>query len=246
MKKSLCASILGSLMMCAGLSTTPAADSKPSWKITGDLEEACSCNAACPCWFKSLPTRMTCDGVQVVFIKKGKYGKVPLNGLAVGQFVKSPEGKSMFESFGNWKFDNIYIDEKASDDQRAALKEIAAHLFPPGAKERAFHFVPITREIAGAEHKITVGNVGTVSGHLIDGGYNGSPKINNVPLADPTHQQFLQGETTTLSYHDSGQGWDYKNSNYMFNSFKVDSKEYEKYEAELAKKMAQTGVKPQM
>jgi hypothetical protein len=152
----------------------------------------------------------------------------------------------MFESFGNWKFDNIYIDKKANDAQREALKEIAAHMFAPGAKTREFHYVAITRKIEGAEHSITVGDTGSVSGHLIDGGYAGSPQINNVPLADPTHRQFLQGVTTRLTYTDAGQGWSYKDSNYMFNHFQVDSKEYEKYEADLAAKMAQTTAKPGM
>jgi hypothetical protein len=49
---------------------------KTPWKITGQLEEACSCNAACPCWFDSKPTKMTCGGGQVLFIEKGTYGKV--------------------------------------------------------------------------------------------------------------------------------------------------------------------------
>src|SRR5438093_2189027 len=74
-------------------------ESKPPWKVTGELEEACSCRPACPCWFKSLPSRMTCDGAQIIFISKGRYGKVPLDGLAVGQIVQSPERQSMFESF---------------------------------------------------------------------------------------------------------------------------------------------------
>ena len=242
MKRLFSALIPGVLLACGTVLTGSAADAKPEpkpkWKISGDLEEACSCAPACPCWFKSLPSRMTCDGVQVAFIEKGKYGKVPLDGLAVGQFVQSPEGKSMFESFGNWKFDNVYIDERANEEQRNALKEIAAHLFAPGAKERAFHFVPISRKIEGAEHSVKVGDSGGFSAHLIGGGYEGSPKIHNVPLADPTHKQFLQGETTKLTYTDSGQGWNYENSNYMFNNFKVDSKEYDKFEADFAKKMA--------
>src|SRR5690349_4722448 len=87
---------------------------EPAWKVAGELEEACSCRAPCPCWFKALPSRMTCDGVQIIFINQGRYGKTPLDGLAVAQFVQSPEGKSMFESFGNWNFDYIYIDQKAN------------------------------------------------------------------------------------------------------------------------------------
>src|SRR5437867_11141769 len=92
-----------------------AAASKTPWKISGELEEACSCRPACPCWFKSLPSRMTCDGAQIICISKGKYGKVSLDGLTVAQFVQSPEHQTMFESFGNWNFDYVYIDEKATE-----------------------------------------------------------------------------------------------------------------------------------
>jgi len=246
MKTILSVSVVCGLMTCGSILPGGAADTKPEakpkWTLAGDLEEACSCHPACPCWFKSLPSRMTCDGVQAVFIKKGKYGDTSLDGLAVAQFVQSPEGKSMFESFGNWNFDNVYIDEKATEEQRAALKEIAGHLFPPSAKTRQFLFVPLTRKIDGNEHEVTVGANGGFSGHLIGGGYDGSPKIKNVPLADPTHREYLQGETTHLKYTDAGQGWDYKNSNYMFNHFKVTGKEYDKYEAALAKKMAKAGM----
>ena len=60
----------------------------------------------------------------------------------------------------------------------------------------------------------------------------------NPPLADPTHKEFLQGEATTLTYNDAGQGWKYENSNYMRNKFQVDNRQYAKFEAELARKMA--------
>src|ERR1700747_3694697 len=99
-----------------GVPGNTEAASKPSWRITGELEEACSCRPACPCWFKSLPSRMTCDGAQIIFINKGHFGKTSLDGLAMAQFVQSPEHKSMFESFGNWNFDYVYIDEKASEE----------------------------------------------------------------------------------------------------------------------------------
>ena len=234
--------VAGVLAACgcinAGAAEEPEKAGKTvSWQVKGELEEACSCSAPCPCWFKSLPTRMSCDGVQIVFITGGRYGKTPLDGLAVAQFVQSPDGKTMFESFGDWKFDNIYIDEKATEDQRSALKVLAGHFFPPAAKTRGFKFVPITRKIDGDEHTTTVGSVGVCSGHLIEGGEKGAPKVTNPPLADPTHREFLQGETTTLTYSDAGQGWKYSKTNYMRNKFKVDDRQYGKFEAELAKKM---------
>ena len=61
----------------------------------------------------------------------------------------------------------------------------------------------------------------------------------NPPLADPTHKEFLQGETTKLVYNDAGQDWKYENSNYMYNKFTVDNKQYEKHEAMMAKKMSE-------
>src|SRR5258706_1376292 len=223
-------SILGGLKVCGPAVSTAADDTasaknKTAWKISGDLEEACSCRPACPCWFTSKPSRMICDGVQAVFIQKGRYGKTSLDGLALAQFGQSREGKSMAESFGNWNFDNVYIDERADEEQRAALKEIAAHLFPPAAKSRQFQFVPVSRMIDGAKHSVSVGKSGSFAGHLIEGGFSGAPKIMNPPLADPTHRQYQQGQSDTLVYSDSGQGWKYENSNYMFNRFKVNSKE---------------------
>src|SRR6266566_2909525 len=230
-------------MTILGSPSKASAASKTSWKVSGELEEACSCRPACPCWFKSLPSRMTCDGAQVIFISKGHYGKVPLEGLALAQFVQSPEHQSMFESFGKWNFDNVYIDEKASEQQRDALKELALHLFPLAAKSREYRSVPITRQIEGDEHITTVGNYAVCSGHLIEGGYGGAPKVVNPPLADPTHKKFLQGQTTKLTYSDAGQDWKYENSNYMRNKFVVDNKQYEKHEAMMARKMGQ--VKPE-
>jgi len=232
------AGLLSCSAVCIGATGENSNPPTPKWNVTADLEEACSCHAACPCWFKSQPSRMTCDGVQAVFIAKGHYGKTPLDGLAVAQFVQSPEGKSMFESFGNWNFDYVYIDERANEDQREALKVIAAHLFAPAAKRREFRFVPIRRDLQGNEHVVTVGTYGSFAGHLVAGGDGTPPIITNPPLADPTHKSFSQGEATRLDYRDAGQDWKYHNSNYMFNHFKVDNQQYAKFEAEMARKMA--------
>src|SRR5438128_8682489 len=109
----LCALVAGLLLGSPLRATNELKDQTP-WKITGQLEEACSCNAACPCWFGSKPTRMTCGGGQVLFIEKGNYGGVDLAGLAVADFTQSPEGKSMMESYGSWNFSYLYLDQKAS------------------------------------------------------------------------------------------------------------------------------------
>jgi hypothetical protein len=213
---------------------------KTPWKIVGQLEEACSCNAACPCWFGSKPTRMTCGGGQFIFIEKGTYGSVALDGLSIGNMVESPEGKSMMESFGNWKFSNVYVDEKATPQQREALLAIATRVLPiDSSPKKEIRYVAINRTISGKEHAISLGQYGKFSGHLIEGGLGGSARIVNPPGADPLHKEYEQGTTTQIAYNDAGKNWNFENSNYMFGSFQLDSEMYEKYAAGLAQKMEQ-------
>jgi len=212
---------------------------KTPWKITGQLEEACSCDAACPCWFNSKPTKMTCSGGQVLFIEKGTYGKTKLDGLAIANMSQSPAGKTMMESFGDWAFSYNYIDEKANPEQRKALEAIAGVVMVPGAsKKTETRYVAITRKIDGKEHEITLGNYGSFRGHLVEGGLGGTPKLVNPPGADPIHHEYEQGRTASMTYNDAEQNWSWENSNYMLGKFAVNSAQYEKYAAGLAQKMA--------
>src|SRR5438067_7401738 len=206
-------SILGSFALA---DDTAKSSAKTPWKITGQLEEACSCSAACPCWFGSKPTRMSCGGAQVLFIEKGSYGDVPLDGLAVANFAESPEGQTMMDSFGNWKFSYGYIDERATPEQRKALREIAKIALPEaGSNKVEYRFVPITRTVDGDKHEITIGDLGKFRGYLVEGGLGGTAKITNPPGADPIHHEYEQGKTESLVYHDAEQNWNFKNSNYM-------------------------------
>ena len=225
---------------CTGtLGAEAAASKKVPWKISGQLEEACSCSAACPCWINSLPTRMNCGGVQVVFIEKGHYGKTKLNGLAMAHFGQSPDGQTMMDSFGKWNFSYLYIDEKATPEQREALETVGKTVLPFASSGNAkIQYVPITRVIEGKDHKITVGTVGTFQGHLVEGGLGGHPKIVNPPGADPLHHEYWQGQATKLAYSDAGQNWNLEGRNYMRGEFTVDSEQYAKFTAGLAQKMA--------
>jgi hypothetical protein len=227
------------LLDVASLRAADQPTGKTPWKITGQLEEACSCDAACPCWFNSKPTKMTCSGGQVLFIEKGNYGNVNLDGLAMANMSQSPPGRTMMESFGDWNFSYNYIDEKATAEQRKALQAIAAQVMVPGASKKAeTRYVLITRKVQGQEHQITIGQYGTFHGHVLEGGLGGSPKVVNPPGADPIHHEYAQGRTSKMTYNDAEQNWSWDNSNYMFGTFTVDNIQYEKYAAGLAQKMA--------
>src|SRR5262249_22083359 len=156
--------------------------------------------------FGNKPTKMTCGGGQVLFIENGTYGSVKLDGLAVANMVQSPAGKSMMESAGTWTFSYLYVDEKASAEQRNGLVELSHAVVPldPSNNQKPY-CVPIPRTIDGKDHKITIGKVGSFHGHLLEGGLGGTPKIVDPPAADPIHHEYQQGETTTMTYNDAGQ-----------------------------------------
>jgi len=234
--------LFGVAALIAAASLTLAADTaKTSWKLTGQLEEACSCSAACPCWFGSKPTKMNCGGGQFLFITKGSYGSVKLDGLSVGAMSQSPDGKAMMDSLGSWNFNYYYIDEKATPEQREALKAIANAVITPNASPKTeYRVVPIVRKIEGKEHSISLGQYGKFSGHLIEGGMGGAARIVNPPGADPIHHEYSQGEATAIAYNDAGQQWNLSGTNYMYGTFEINSDQYEKFAAGLAQKMAAT------
>lgn len=95
------------------------------WQLSGDYFENCSCDVVCPCLVSASapltarPTQGVCDVALFFHIDKGSYGAVPLDGLNVGVVGHTPG--PMGE--GNWTI-AAYIDERANDQQTAALGAI--------------------------------------------------------------------------------------------------------------------------
>ncbi len=95
------------------------------WQLSGDYFENCNCNVVCPCLVSpsapltARPSQGTCDVALVFHIDKGSYDNVPLDGLNVAVIAHTPG--PMGE--GNWTL-AAYIDERADDQQTAALGAI--------------------------------------------------------------------------------------------------------------------------
>jgi len=96
-----------------------------TWQLTGDYFENCNCVVVCPCLASSVapltarPSRGVCDVALIVHIDKGNYGDVALDGLNVSVIVHTPGPMAD----GNWTA-AAYIDERADDQQTAALGAI--------------------------------------------------------------------------------------------------------------------------
>ena len=96
-----------------------------TWQLTGDYFENCNCDVVCPCLASSVapltarPSRGVCDVALIFHIDKGNYGDVALDGLNVSVIVHSPG--PMADGNGTAA---AYIDERADDQQTAALGAI--------------------------------------------------------------------------------------------------------------------------
>jgi hypothetical protein len=132
------------------------------WKIEGEYFDSCSCNVGCPCQFGSDPTLGYCDHVVVWHIKNGNYGDVRIDGLNVvlaGHLPGHP-----FK--GHWTL-ALYVDERASEQQREALTTIyggqAGGIFGNLAalieNVVGVKYVPIDVKIDGRKRSVTIPNI---------------------------------------------------------------------------------------
>ena len=101
-----------------------------SWRMRGDVMEACSCATTCPCNFGSDPTPLPCEVVIGWRIQEGNYGNTRLNGLSVVLYGRIPG--NVFQ--GNWTV-GVYLDQRASQQQAEALGDIFAGHAGPADRE---------------------------------------------------------------------------------------------------------------
>jgi hypothetical protein len=96
-----------------------------NWRLSGDYFENCNCDVVCPCLVSTgapltaRPTEGSCEVALLFHIDHGTYDQVGLDGLNVALVAHAPG--PMAE--GNWSI-AAYIDERASDQQTAALGAI--------------------------------------------------------------------------------------------------------------------------
>src|SRR5262249_19012529 len=96
----------------------------PTWKISGDYFEACSCDSVCPCPTSGLavrPTQESCDAGLVFHVERGSYGSTSLAGLSFAVLLHTP-GPMIS---GNWTV-GLIVDDKATPQQREALTAIGS------------------------------------------------------------------------------------------------------------------------
>lgn len=89
------------------------------WEIEGKEIGNCNCDYGCPCQFNALPTYNNCRAFAATMIERGHHGSTSLAGLIFGFAIDFPN--AIHEGNGTHQ---IYIDERADEDQREALLRI--------------------------------------------------------------------------------------------------------------------------
>ena len=96
----------------------------PSWHVTGQYYEVCSCEFMCPCEVGQMavnPTKGSCTFAMAFQIERGTFGSVTLDGLGfiVVGFTPGVMNK------GNWS-GGLIVDYRASTQQRDGITAIAS------------------------------------------------------------------------------------------------------------------------
>jgi hypothetical protein len=133
-----------------------------TWSLEGEYFENCSCEILCPCITSSMAGPADYERCQVpliMHIEKGEKDGVRLDDLNAILLIDSPQ----VMADGGWRV-GVYIDERAHDDQRAALGEILSGsaggppsmLAPLLGEQLGVKFVPINYESTNGNRRVEV------------------------------------------------------------------------------------------
>jgi hypothetical protein len=96
----------------------------PSWHVSGQYFETCSCDFVCPCILGQMavrPSRGSCTFAMAMRVDRGTFDTIALDGLTfiIVGYTPQEMGK------GNWSV-GLVIDERASVEQIGAITAIAS------------------------------------------------------------------------------------------------------------------------
>lgn len=185
--------ILTALLALAGTAAIGAGVPRPAsehWEIAGTLTEACTCSVPCTCNFGEGPSpHHYCYSVFSLDIEKGLYGNVKLDSLRMA--VAHAQTDRV-----------VYIDERATPEQSAALKAIATRMLQGHTFKGDFETARITQEIGDSSARVQLGENGGFDTNYIIGGDGKTPVVveNNTTFNIP---RSTKTKTKTFRYKDA-------------------------------------------
>ena len=195
MRKSLAVA----LSTCLLALTAPPRAAAPNWHITATVAESCSCTVSCPCNFGGDPNRNPCEGNRLISITSGHYEDVDLAGV------------SFLVTFTMRSWSKVYLSDKASDRQMAAVQSLLPIAFAGFHRGMlSFTKAPITMEITEKRVRFS-GPESSVDMEYMHG-FDGKPvKILNLP--NPAYQDYTQFKSVTHEHHSAQNSFKYAGTN---------------------------------
>jgi hypothetical protein len=195
-------------LVAVGGSQTPQA-AAPDWHITATVAESCSCAVSCSCNFGGNPNRMPCEGNRLISISKGHFGSVDLAGV------------SFLVTFEMRKWSKIYVSDKVSDAQNAAVEAMLPIAFA-GFRNGMLSLqkAPITMEITENRVRFS-GPESSVDMEVMKGFGGRTVKILNLP--NPAYQDYTQFRSVSHTHSSAAHSWSHSGTNGFTSTMDVGS-----------------------
>jgi hypothetical protein len=193
-----------------------------NWRLQGSYFETCNCVTACPCVWLNPPTEGDCKLLVAWHIKKGHLQNQVLDGLNVALACYSPG--HMKE--GNWQA-ALYIDERADEEQVAALTHIfsgqggghLAVLMSFVGEVLGIKKVTIDYQEKAGQRKLVIPGIAQAEIESIEGIGGGDAKIENAPLCIVPSHPAIVSKSLSYRYHDYDHAWEFTERNGYHSAF---------------------------
>lgn len=195
----------GVATLAAGQQTTAV----PAWHLTATVAESCSCAVSCSCNFGGSPNRMPCEGNRLISITRGHFGDVDLAGV------------SFLVTFEMRKWSKIYVSDKVTDRQNAAVEALLPIAFA-GFRNGMLSLqkAPITMEIT--DTRVRFSSPESSVDMEVMRGFGGQPvKILNLP--NPAYQDYTQFKSVSHTHAGGAHAWSHSGTNGFTSTMDVGS-----------------------
>jgi hypothetical protein len=182
----------------------------PDWHITATVAESCSCTISCPCNFGGEPNRNPCEGNRLIAIRSGHYNDVDLAGV------------SLLVTFTMRSWSKIYVSDKVSDKQMAAVEALLPIAFAGFHRGMlSFTKAPITMDISATRVRFA-GPESSVDMEAMSG-FGGKPvKVMNLP--NPAYQDYTQYKSISHKHASDKTTFSHSGTNGFTSTMDVGSK----------------------
>ena len=192
------------------------------WKLAGGYFEACNCDAACPCVLLGAPTKGECTVLVAWHIDKGNFGSTNLDGLNTVLAAHSPGHMLQVK----WKV-ALYLDERATGEQRDALTRIFAgqagghfaNVAPCIGEVLGIKAVPIDYRAEGRRRSLGIHSLADIEIEAVPGQNGAEVALANMPFCIVPGVPAVVAKSKRLSYRDYGYEWEITDKNGFYSPF---------------------------